>query len=65
MGETDKKLGSQRRRLLSEKLRRYFEELRADLEADSEAFFQHAVMQTAPASGTQPGAREITRVRRW
>ena len=44
MGETKhKKLGSQRRRLLTPRLRDYFEELKADLEPDSEAFLQNVI----------------------
>lgn len=43
----DRKLGPQRRRVLSERLRRYFDELKADLEADNEAFFRNAVTQAS------------------
>jgi hypothetical protein len=50
MGATnDKKLGSQRRKLLTQRLREYFDELRADLEGDSEAFFRNVLAQAERA----------------
>lgn len=44
MGATgDKTLGPQRRKLLTQRLREYFDELKADLESDSEAFFREVM----------------------
>ena len=41
MGATgDKKLGMRRRKLLAQRLHEYFNELKADLEGDNEAFFR-------------------------
>lgn len=51
MGETHhKKLGPQRRKLLTRRLREYFEELRADLEGDSEAFFRNVMAEAEQRS---------------
>jgi hypothetical protein len=41
----DKKLGTRRRKLLTQRLREYFDGLRADLETDSEAFFRNVMAQ--------------------
>jgi hypothetical protein len=55
MGETDhKKLGPRRRKLLTQRLREYFEELRADLETDSEAFFRNVMTRAEHASDAPP-----------
>jgi hypothetical protein len=54
MGATDtKKLGSRRRKLLTQRLREYFEELRADLENDSEAFFRNVMARAEHRPGAQ------------
>jgi hypothetical protein len=61
MGDTDhKKLGSRRRKLLTQRLREYFEELRADLEGDSEAFFRN-VMAQAERTPDKPHAPQHRR----
>ena len=53
MGSNEtKKLGTRRRKLLTQRLREYFDEIRADLEGDSEAFFRNAM---ARAEHTPPG----------
>jgi hypothetical protein len=61
MGTTDtKKLGPRRRKLLTQRLREYFEELRADLESDSEAFFRN-VMTRAERTPDKPQAPQHRR----
>ena len=46
MGPTgEKKLGPRRRRLLTRRLREYFEGLKADLDSDSEAFLRNVMAQ--------------------
>jgi hypothetical protein len=58
MGATDhKKLGSRRRKLLTQRLREYFAELRADLETDSEAFFRNVMARTEHSAGAQNAPR--------
>jgi hypothetical protein len=60
MGASEtKKLGSRRRKLLTQRLREYFEELRSDLETDSEALFRNAMAQAehSPAGQHLPQNR--------
>jgi hypothetical protein len=55
MGEThDKKLGARRRKALSVRLRAYFDGLKADLEADSEAFLRNVISKAAERSDRAP-----------
>ena len=60
MGSTEtKKLGPRRRKLLTQRLREYFEDLRADLEGDSEALFRNAMARAehVPAGPHAPQNR--------
>ena len=49
-----KKLEPKKRKLITHSLRRYFDELKADLEADSEAFFHNVISRAAGRQGAQP-----------
>jgi hypothetical protein len=60
MGSNEtKKLGTRRRKLLTQRLREYFDEIRADLESDSEAFFRNAMARAehTPAGPHAPQNR--------
>jgi hypothetical protein len=60
MGATEtKKLGTRRRKLLTQRLRDYFDKIRADLEGDSEALFRNAMarVEHTPAGPPAPQNR--------